>query len=77
MKLGRLIYIRDKDVDWGWGVCVNHQKKKNPEADKNSVSIKTEPQYILDILLRCQPTEAGLVCFNSLIHTFILCLTTV
>ena len=28
LSIGRLIYIRNNDIDWGWGVVINFTKKK-------------------------------------------------
>lgn len=27
-SIGRLIYVKNGDIDWGWGVVVNFTKKK-------------------------------------------------
>lgn len=51
------MYIRDQGADWGWGVCVNYNKRKSSNDKSNSVSIKSSPQYIVDVLLRTQPSS--------------------
>ena len=27
-SIGRLIYIKNNDVDWGWGIVINFTKKR-------------------------------------------------
>ena len=35
LSIGRLVYIRNKDIDWNWGVVVNFtQKKLNAKKNK-------------------------------------------
>lgn len=47
---GRLISIKHKDVDFGWGVVVNYKQRKAP---KNSTEEPTPYQkYVVDVLLR-------------------------
>ncbi|KAK6820006.1 rRNA-processing arch domain protein [Aspergillus parasiticus SU-1] len=47
---GRLISIKHKDVDFGWGVVVNYKQRKPP---KNSTEEPTPYQkYVVDVLLR-------------------------
>eukprot|EP01127_Copromyxa_protea_P006579 TRINITY_DN1654_c0_g1_i1.p1 TRINITY_DN1654_c0_g1~~TRINITY_DN1654_c0_g1_i1.p1 ORF type:complete len:998 (+),score=244.39 TRINITY_DN1654_c0_g1_i1:24-3017(+) len=55
---GRLIYIREGDKDWGWGICVNYHKRRAGDDGKSlGVSIKNTIQYNVDMLLRCQPSQ--------------------
>ncbi|KAE8353908.1 rRNA-processing arch domain-containing protein [Aspergillus coremiiformis] len=47
---GRLIRIKHKDVDFGWGAVVNHKQRKPP---KNSTEELTSHQkFIVDVLLK-------------------------
>ncbi|OGM39881.1 putative ATP dependent RNA helicase (Dob1) [Aspergillus bombycis] len=47
---GRLISIKHKDVDFGWGVVVNYKQRKTP---KNSAEEPTPyHKYVVDVLLR-------------------------
>ncbi|KAL4785734.1 rRNA-processing arch domain-containing protein [Aspergillus varians] len=47
---GRLIHIRYKDFDFGWGVVVNNKRRKLP---KNSTEdIKDHESWVVDVLLR-------------------------
>src|SRR5690606_34359299 len=52
LQPGRLVRIRDGSDDWGWGVVVNFQKKKN--IDPN-IALHKADQYIVDVLLECTP----------------------
>eukprot|EP00299_Pterocystis_sp_00344_P019548 c9683_g2_i1.p1 GENE.c9683_g2_i1~~c9683_g2_i1.p1 ORF type:complete len:1032 (-),score=263.71 c9683_g2_i1:80-3130(-) len=57
LQPGRLIRVRDGDVDWGWGVVFNFQKK--PIADKATPSLDGPAfVYYVDALLHCS-TEEG------------------
>lgn len=57
LQPGRLVHIKHEDLDFGWGCCVNYQKKiaahsskgKGPEAEEEL----PQGQYIVDVLLRC------------------------
>ena len=51
LQPGRLVKIVDGAQQWGWGVLVNFQKKK--VVDKTIASDSND--YILDVLLNCQP----------------------
>ncbi|KDQ16614.1 hypothetical protein BOTBODRAFT_106714 [Botryobasidium botryosum FD-172 SS1] len=51
---GRLVKIKHNDLDFGWGVVVNCQKKVAPK-DKGAPPVSENPQdqWILDVLLNC------------------------
>ena len=56
---GRLVRVQDGDLNWGWGVVVNFQKKKADgdmgKKDKD-VDFSTDAvgsHYIVDVLLNC------------------------
>lgn len=51
---GRLVYVKDQDQDWGWGIVVNLQKKKTTIESNN-------PQdYTVDVLLKYSPLDKGI-----------------
>jgi ATP-dependent RNA helicase DOB1 len=47
-------HTSDQDEDWGWGVIVNFQKKKNVHP-KASIKELNATDYTVDVLLRCAP----------------------
>jgi ATP-dependent RNA helicase DOB1 len=53
LQPGRLVRVRDGQDDWGWGVVVNYQKKKS--ADAVAIKQTKATDYIVDVLLKCQP----------------------
>ena len=42
---GRLLRIKYKDYDFGWGVYVNHKERKNPDLPGHQ-------RYVVDVLLK-------------------------
>uniref|UniRef100_A0A7S2Q2C1 Superkiller viralicidic activity 2-like 2 n=1 Tax=Zooxanthella nutricula TaxID=1333877 RepID=A0A7S2Q2C1_9DINO len=57
---GRLVYMRDGDVDWGWGILVAATRRRlaqeaGEEAEGDEAS---EPQWVLDVFLPCEPGSA-------------------
>jgi ATP-dependent RNA helicase DOB1 len=49
MSPGRLVHIKHKDKDFGWGVVVNYKQRKPP---KNSTEeIPRDKRYVVDVLL--------------------------
>lgn len=62
---GRLIHVKYKDADYGWGVVINQKKRKQPnnEADK----LPPHQAYIVDILLRVsEGSSVGTKTFQDL-----------
>jgi ATP-dependent RNA helicase DOB1 len=61
---GRLVRVKQNDLDWGWGVIINFQKKtiRNPK-DKGTQS----QTYVMDVLLvsvmisKVRDTDANLI----------------
>ncbi|TKS84321.1 Superkiller viralicidic activity 2-like 2 [Collichthys lucidus] len=48
LQPGRLVKVKNDDVDFGWGVVVNFCKKSNVK-----VSIDSEPLYVVEVLVHC------------------------
>ena len=70
LRPGRLLGIRDGQVDWGWGVLVRARRHVlssalgTPPPPRNAVlPAKEDPDaatehYVLDVLLACAPSSA-------------------
>ncbi|KAI0051602.1 antiviral helicase [Auriscalpium vulgare] len=54
-KPGRLVRIKYKELDFGWGIIVNYQKRLPPKNRPLPVAEELPPheQYIIDVLLNC------------------------
>eukprot|EP00933_Yihiella_yeosuensis_P061634 TRINITY_DN64474_c0_g1_i1.p1 TRINITY_DN64474_c0_g1~~TRINITY_DN64474_c0_g1_i1.p1 ORF type:complete len:741 (+),score=201.03 TRINITY_DN64474_c0_g1_i1:328-2223(+) len=52
---GRLVYLKDGDTDWGWGILAAAAKKKLTD-DQVLEGEDQEPQWVLDVFV---PTEPG------------------
>jgi ATP-dependent RNA helicase DOB1 len=53
---GRLVKIKHQDLDFGWGIVVNYQKRLPPKhrpVPTASDDVPAHEQYILDVLLNC------------------------
>ncbi|XP_037548274.1 exosome RNA helicase MTR4 [Nematolebias whitei] len=48
LQPGRLVKVKNEDVDFGWGVVVNFCKKTNVKT-----SMDSEPLYVVEVLLHC------------------------
>ncbi|XP_028273277.1 exosome RNA helicase MTR4 [Parambassis ranga] len=48
LQPGRLVKVKNEDVDFGWGVVVNFSKKSNVKSTTDS-----EPLYVVEVLLHC------------------------
>ncbi|KAF9219294.1 antiviral helicase [Gyrodon lividus] len=55
LQAGRLIRVKHKDADFGWGVVINFQKriKSKTKSEFNTDDIPPHEQYIIDVLLNC------------------------
>ncbi|KAH9991975.1 antiviral helicase [Russula compacta] len=54
LQTGRLVKVKHKDLDFGWGTVVNYQKRappKNQPVPKDD--IPPHEQYVVDVLLNC------------------------
>ncbi|KAG0698410.1 rRNA-processing arch domain-containing protein [Suillus ampliporus] len=56
LQPGRLIKVKYKDIDFGWGVVVNYQKRLLPKTwqEPQLADIPPHEQYVLDVLLNCE-----------------------
>jgi len=54
---GRLVYMKDGDKDWGWGILIAASRQRLPtEGDgKGVIEEDQEPQWVLDVFLPCEP----------------------
>lgn len=59
LSIGRLVYIKHKDQEWGWGCVINFLRKKmairqkGPSAKKDGDSAKFT--YIIDVMVYIKP----------------------
>ncbi|KAI0821075.1 rRNA-processing arch domain-containing protein [Irpex lacteus] len=55
LQPGRLVKIKYKDLDFGWGVIINYQKRLPPKNRPMPLAEELPPheQYVVDILLNC------------------------
>ncbi|ETW75423.1 hypothetical protein HETIRDRAFT_67679 [Heterobasidion irregulare TC 32-1] len=55
LKPGRLVKIKYQDMDFGWGVVINYQKRLPPKNRPTPKAEELPPheQYIIDVLLNC------------------------
>ncbi|KAG1733850.1 ATP-dependent RNA helicase [Suillus paluster] len=56
LQPGRLIKVKYKDLDFGWGVVVHYQKRLPPKTwqEQQLADIPPHEQYVLDVLLNCE-----------------------
>ncbi|KAK7040730.1 ATP-dependent RNA helicase mtr4 [Paramarasmius palmivorus] len=58
LQPGRLVKIKHENLDFGWGVVLNYQKRlppKNRPVPKSESEIPAHEQYIVDVLLNVAP----------------------
>ncbi|KAJ7621151.1 rRNA-processing arch domain-containing protein [Roridomyces roridus] len=57
LQAGRLARVKYKNLDFGWGVIVNYQKRLPPKNRSTPKPDELPPheQYIIDVLLNCAP----------------------
>ncbi|KIJ60732.1 hypothetical protein HYDPIDRAFT_116767 [Hydnomerulius pinastri MD-312] len=55
LQAGRLIRVKHRDADFGWGVVINFQKRLKPKtkSEFQTDDIPAHEQYIVDVLLNC------------------------
>ncbi|KAK4046327.1 ATP-dependent RNA helicase mtr4 [Microbotryomycetes sp. JL201] len=53
LQPGRLVRVKHEDMDFGWGVVVNYQKRMAPKGKPLSTEEPAQNQYIVDVLLHC------------------------
>lgn len=52
---GRLVYMKDGDNDWGWGILIAAARKRLTGDDQVLEGDDNEPQWVLDVFLPCEP----------------------
>lgn len=57
LQPGRLVKVVDGDINWGWGVIINFQKKQ--EKGGAIAREETSSNYIVDVLLNCSSENPG------------------
>ncbi|KAJ7594571.1 rRNA-processing arch domain-containing protein [Mycena floridula] len=56
LQPGRLVKIKYENMDFGWGVIVNYQKRLNAKNRPTpNEDIPPHEQYIVDVVLNCAP----------------------
>lgn len=50
---GRLIYMREGEIDWGWGILITASRRK-VVADEMDAD-ETEYHWVVDVFLPCEP----------------------
>ncbi|KAG8221584.1 putative ATP-dependent RNA helicase [Butyriboletus roseoflavus] len=60
LQSGRLVRVKHKDADFGWGVVINFQKriKSKTKSEFQIDEVPPHEQYILDVLLNCDTGAA-------------------
>ena len=58
MQSGRLIRIKYKDYDFGWGAVVNFTPRK-PNKDEKAENITPQESYVVDVLLQVADTSSN------------------
>ncbi|EIW76056.1 antiviral helicase [Coniophora puteana RWD-64-598 SS2] len=58
LQPGRLVKVKYKKLDFGWGVIVNYQKRTHPKGEVSLEPIPPHEQYVVDVLLNCAPASS-------------------
>ncbi|KAF8841476.1 antiviral helicase [Paxillus ammoniavirescens] len=53
LQAGRLVRVKHKDANFGWGVVINFQKRIKSKSEFLTDDIPPHEQYIIDVLLNC------------------------
>lgn len=56
LQPGRLVHVKQEDIDWGWGVVVNYQKRVGPKGRPLPEDEPPQNTYIVDVLLLVDST---------------------
>lgn len=51
LNLGRIVRIKDKDTEWGYGMVVNFHERKDKNKGKKNSAPTDEPLYLIDIMV--------------------------
>ncbi|KIY70037.1 antiviral helicase [Cylindrobasidium torrendii FP15055 ss-10] len=55
MQPGRLVRVKYKDLDFGWGAVLTFQKRLPPKNQPMLGDVPPHEQYVVDVLLNCAP----------------------
>ncbi|KAF8919476.1 antiviral helicase [Mucidula mucida] len=57
LQPGRLVKVKYQDLDFGWGIIINYQKRAPPKNRPMPKAEELPPheQYVIDVLLNCAP----------------------
>ncbi|EPS99491.1 hypothetical protein FOMPIDRAFT_1050529 [Fomitopsis schrenkii] len=60
LQPGRLVWVKYKDLDFGWGAIVNYQKRLPPKnvPVAGLDDVPPHEQYILDVVLNCAESSS-------------------
>ena len=53
LQPGRLVKVKHGELDFGWGVVVNYQKRTGPKGKPLPADEPAQNHYIVDVLLHC------------------------
>ncbi|KAG8932975.1 ATP-dependent RNA helicase mtr4, partial [Tulasnella sp. 408] len=58
LQAGRLVRVKHETNDFGWGIVINFIKRVQPKhGPKAPIVDNAQNQYIVDVLLNCDPTS--------------------
>lgn len=56
-SIGRLVRIKNKEADWGWGCVVNFLRKKMPARRGKKEPQEAKFNYLIDVVLYIKPRQ--------------------
>ena len=58
LNLGRIVRLKDKETEWGYGMVVNFHERKDKNKAKNGGSSE-DPLYLIDIMVYINERKAN------------------
>jgi len=52
---GRILYLKSEEADWSWGILISAGIKKSTNSTADTEQEENEPQWVLEVFLRCEP----------------------